>query len=27
IETPFTNDERHIRRINKISSYENTAGL
>ena len=26
IQTPFTNDERHIRRINKISSYENKAG-
>jgi len=23
IQTPFTNDERHIRRINKITSYEN----
>ena len=22
IETPFTNDERHIRRINKISAFE-----
>ena len=27
IETPFTNDERHIRRINKIKQYEDTAGL
>ena len=26
IETAFTNDERHIRRINKISTYENKAG-
>lgn len=26
IETPFTNDERHIRRINKITKYEDTAG-
>lgn len=25
IQTPFTNDERHIRRINKISSYEDRA--
>ncbi len=23
IETPFTNDERHVRRINKISTFEN----
>ena len=23
IKTPFTNDERHIRRINKISTFEN----
>ena len=27
IETPFTNDERHIRRINKITKYEDRAGL
>jgi len=27
IETPFTNDERHIRRINKITKYEEIAGL
>lgn len=27
IETPFTHDERHIRRINKITKYEETAGL
>ena len=26
IETPFTNDERHIRRINKITKYEDRAG-
>jgi len=26
IETSFSNDERHIRRINKITSYENKAG-
>ena len=26
IETPFSNDERRIRRINKISTYEDTAG-
>lgn len=25
IETPFTNDERHVRRINKITKYEDTA--
>ena len=25
IETPFTNDERHVRRINKISTFENTS--
>ncbi len=25
IETSFTNDERHIRRINKITKYEDTA--
>ncbi len=25
IQTPFTNDERHVRRINKISSYEDRA--
>ena len=27
IETPFTNDERHVRRINKITAFENRAGL
>ena len=27
IETPFNNDERHIRRINKITKYENTSSL
>ena len=27
IETPFSNDERHIRRINKITKYEDTANL
>lgn len=27
IDTPFSNDERHIRRIDKIRDYENTAGL
>ena len=26
IETAFTNDERHIRRINKITTFENKAG-
>ncbi len=26
IETAFTNDVRHVRRINKISLYEDTAG-
>lgn len=26
IETAFTNDERHIRRIKKITSYEDNAG-
>ena len=26
IETPFSYDERHIRRINKITDYENKAG-
>lgn len=26
IETPFSYDERHIRRINKITKYEDTAG-
>ena len=25
IQTRFTNDERHVRRINKISTYENTS--
>ncbi len=25
IETPFSNDERHIRRIKKITDYENTS--
>jgi ribose 5-phosphate isomerase B len=27
IDTPFSNDERHIRRIDKIRDYENIAGL
>jgi ribose 5-phosphate isomerase B len=27
IETPFTNDERHVRRINKITKYEDTSSL
>lgn len=27
IETPFSNDERHIRRINKITKYEDTSSL
>ena len=27
IETPFTNDERHLRRINKITKYEDRADL
>ena len=26
IESPFTNEERHIRRINKITAYENKVG-
>jgi ribose 5-phosphate isomerase B len=24
IETPFSHDERHVRRINKISKYEDS---
>ncbi|MBF8253245.1 MAG: ribose 5-phosphate isomerase B [Actinobacteria bacterium] len=27
IETPFSNDERHVRRINKITKYEDTSSL